>query len=555
MNVVALDLLPDGRTSIRPRDGKRRTPFLEAVRAAGGRHDRNLAVHVCERDQTPKLLAELDAREFRPSLSGALGQALSQHAKTARARRRAAGGLASAADRRVAGAGGTLYPFQRRGVAWLSQRERALLADQPGLGKTLQALMATPRGGSAVVVCPASVKGVWRSEAARWRPDLEVTVLKGRRSFRWPKPDELMVTNYEILPAPIHTPQGGLAVDPKLGNPPMGLALIADEAHALRVARTQRTRKFRALSRATLRAGGRVWLLTGTPMLAKPLELYNVLMAASLEGEAFGTWSNFCRLFHVSRGRWNELVFTDPHPDVPRLLSRVCLRRLRADVLPELPEKTEREIVVNNIDARTRSLCREAWDALQEAGVDLSQAASTVDLSNWGTVTKRIASARLALASAKIPALVEIAESYESAGEPLVVFSAQRAPIDVLAKREGWATITGDVAPGARTKIAAAFRDGEYRGLAVTIAAGGVGLTFSGGKAKAAHAVFNDLDYTPALNSQAADRLHRIGQTRGVLITRLVADHPLDAHVTRLLARKADLIERTVPTTVEGGIR
>ena len=151
-----------------------------------------------------------------------------------------------------------LYPFQREGVAWLCDEERqvGILADQMGLGKTIQALVAHRKGRGLVVVCPASLKGVWAREAEAWRDDLSVTILSGRGSFRWPEKDELIITNYEILPSAS-----------EFVTPPSGVGLVADEAHYLKSARSQRTKKFRTLSKVVEVAGGRVWLLTGTPLL------------------------------------------------------------------------------------------------------------------------------------------------------------------------------------------------------------------------------------------------------------------------------------------------
>lgn len=548
--IVRLDRLPDGRTAVRPEGHARWSYFIEALRAAGGKRDKRLAAHVCEYDQTPRLIDELVQRNFEVRASAELEEALGTLEEVVRRRKHGAGGLAAALKRRVEDAGGKLYPFQQRGVAWLAQRNRALLADEMGVGKTVQALMAMPKGTGAVVVCPAVVKGVWRDEAARWRPDFDVTVLKGRGSFRWPRLGEVIVINYALLPAAVKAGRG-FTIDPDLGHPPLGCTIIADEAHKVKTAKSQRTRNFKAMSRAALKAGGNVWLLTGTPMLGNPLELYNVLRAADLEVEAFGPWNEFCRLFDMRRGgyRGKQLLPGTPAPEVPKLLSRVCMRRTREQVLPELPEKIVRTVTVDCIDSRTRKVCDEVIATLRAAGVDLTESALDVDLSDRQEVMKCIAAARSALAAAKVPALQEWVETYEANREPLVVFSAHRAPIDLLAKREGWVTITGEVDPESRADIARDFREGKYKGLAATISAAGVGLTLCGGPAKAGHAVFVDLDWTPALNAQAADRLHRMGQTRGVLITHLVADHILDQHLTDLLLRKERLIAATMPTT------
>jgi hypothetical protein len=123
-----------------------------------------------------------------------------------------------------------------------------------------------------------------------------------------------------------------------------------------------------------------------------------------------------------------------------------------------------------------------------------------------------------------------------------VVFSAHRACVDVLETREGWATITGDTPPARRTEIENDFQTGKFIGLACTIKAGGVAITLT----RASQAIFVDLEWTPALNSQAEDRICRIGQSRGCVITRMVADHPLDQRLTDILSRKRQIVESSV---------
>jgi SNF2 family DNA or RNA helicase len=147
-----------------------------------------------------------------------------------------------------------------------------------------------------------------------------------------------------------------------------------------------------------------------------------------------------------------------------------------------------------------------------------------------------------ALAIAKIPAMLRMVEDFEEQEEPLVVFSAHRAPIDELEKRKGWGVITGDTSPEERSRLEARFQAGDLLGIGCTIRAGGVSITLT----RACNALFVDREWTPALNSQAEDRTYRIGQDRPVLITTLVADHPLDLRVTELTTDKQVLIDASV---------
>lgn len=436
----------------------------------------------------------------------------------------------------------SLFPFQREGIKWLISRYGALLADQMGLGKTIQAAIAIPYPSPVLIVCPAIAKGVWKRELERWRPDLRIITLSGRGTFVWPKSGQAVITNYDILPDLTENDDSEdleenvpLWVD---RDAPENSILVADEAHYLVNLRSQRTIKFRKISDIVQKKSGRVWLLTATPLLNKPPELWNVFQAAGIAQEAFGSWKQFVNLFNGKSSDFGGTIWGLPTEEVSDRIRRVALRRERSEVLADLPEKSWREIEVD-IDASTRLLCDEVLGELRKAGIDLDNAASLVRITRANVPEfSSMSKVRSALATSKIPAMLSLIEEYEQQEEPIVVFSAHRAPIDSLSSREGWAVITGDTSPENRSIIESNFQAGKLKGVAATIQAGGVAITLT----KAAHAIFVDLLFTPALNDQAEDRLVRIGQTRGVLITNLVAKHSLDRRVYEILHGKRNII-------------
>jgi len=479
------------RTSVAPRPLALR--LIERLRTAG------FAVTV-----DPGLAADLDAAQaaVRSEVAAADERAL-------------------AIDASLKTRGLALYPFQRVGVKWLASREAGLLSDEMGLGKTIQALAALPATSGVVVVAPAVAKGVWAREAKKWRPDLQVSILKGRGSFRWPTAGEIVVTNYDILPETAEVPS-------------VGTVLISDECHALKSSKAQRTARFRALSAAVRKNSGKVWLLTATPLLNRPPELWSVFQAAGIATEAFGSWPKFVEDFNGRKGKWGGYEWGRPRQSAVEGIQRVSLRRMREDVLPDLPTKTYSDLEVNGIDAKTRKMCDELWSMVGKAEASLAVLS--------GGAFEQISACRAALATTKIPSMLELVEQFEESEEPIVVFSAHRAPIDTLASREGWAVITGDTPPDERTRIEDRFQRGELKGVGATIKAGGVAITLT----RAHCALFVDQEWTPALNEQAEDRICRIGQTRGVQITRLVASHPLDARIAHLLGEKWELIAGSV---------
>lgn len=437
-----------------------------------------------------------------------------------------------------------LYHFQIAGVEFLASGANRLLADDQGTGKTIQALCALPREGElppVLVILPNVVKFNWLAEAAKWAPMYARTALEGRKGFRWPKPGEIVAINYDILPAEAEAP-GRKTKDPEkalaahvkfIAGAPRGLVVVIDEAHNCRNA-SKRTRRVRGI----VNAASRAWGLTGTPLLNHPDQLWRVMQSLDLAGACFGSWNNFCRLFHATRNRWGGYEWGMPMPEVPERLRRAMLRRTKAEVLPDLPPKRYQVLEINGIGEALRAELDRLWEEWGEV-VESEEALPPFE---------RFSEIRQKLAAARTPAVLEWVEPYEDAGEPLVVFSAHRAPIDVLGIRVGWATIAGDTPAEKRTEIVKRFQAGELKGVACTIQAAGVGLTMT----RACTALFVDLDWTPALNIQAQDRLHRIGQTaQSVLYVRMVSSHPLDLHIQNLISKKMGLIEASIERLVK----
>jgi hypothetical protein len=441
----------------------------------------------------------------------------------------------------------TLYDFQLAGIEFLARRTRAILADDMGLGKTLQALMAVDPTMGALVVCPSAVKYSWSDEVKKWRPDLTPVVLEGRESFRWPKPGEVVITNFEILPKwlmPVTIAKGRDGKEIKgaqipnipsfRGMNPKNVVCIIDEAHRGKNYRTQVHKKIKELGTLC----GKIWFLTGTPLMSRPTDLYGVLQSGHMDRDVFGGWKGFTRCFSASRsGYGGSWQFGSPLPEVPERMRRVMLRRMKEEVLPDLPSTIWKDVVVDGLGVRLRGQLDKLWDKIG-AGVEAGELPSFEMLSK----------VRAKLAESRIPAMLDMVEDFEDAGTPLVVFSAYKAPINKLGERDGWRIITGDVSAQERQEIVREFQAGNLKGVALTIAAGGVGLTLT----HASNVLFVDLDWTPALNAQATDRVRRIGQTAGsVQVIRMMSDHAVDRRVHELLAEKMELIQKAIEAEIK----
>lgn len=495
-----------------------------------------------------------------------------------------------------------MAPYQKIGACWMAIRTGALLADDQGVGKTLQCIAALPARARTVVVCPLSVKGEWVKEVAKWRPHLKVTTMSGRGSFRWPNEGEIAVYNYQILPSP-HSdgcdgklPPGpcqgchaklvfeggrtrtaieghmplctGKESDDKrlpcpgcashLRNAPEGVVVVGDEAQNVKNPKSQMTQAFRAVASAARANQGKTWLLSGTPIENKPQELWAVYSAAGIAQEAFGTYERFAGLFNATRKsvRHNGpvvYVFGTPtleqQPELVERMQRVSLRRTRPEVLPDLPGKMHKQIEVE-IDARVLA---KANKLMAEAGGLERIAAAFEKLANDDEPEfKNMSSLRQALSVAKIPAMLERVKEVEAEGEPLVVFSWFRAPLDALDKRKGWMSISGDTPQNKRVEAIDLFQAGKLKGLACMIQAAGTGITLH----RSNRMLFVDRAWTNSKNAQAEDRCVRLGQHRGTIIDVLVANHALDRRVTEVLLEKQALFDSSVQAarTDEGAV-
>lgn len=419
---------------------------------------------------------------------------------------------------------------------------------------TIQALVALPNNPRVLLICPASLKYNWRDEAAKWRPDLRVTVLSGRESFKVPERGEIVAINFDILPSFLKPKQKkdeeGRLVFSTSGKPVMeykipeelqkdfaDVHIIIDEAQRVKNYKTQRAQKVTAL---TMAAGGD-WMLTGTPVENNPPELFGVLEVGRMARTVFGNYQIFFRLFNGQKNRWGGTEWGEPSPEVPERLRRVMLRRLKKEVLKDLPPKRYQYITVNDVG---EALSEEMDEALKDWDNNYEE--------DYLPSFEQFSAVLNKLAEARIPAMLEIVESYEESETPLVVFSAHKAPLHALAKRDGWEIITGDTRATDRHAIVSAFQSGALKGVGVSIAAGGVGLTLT----RASDELFVDRLWNPSANIQAEDRCHRIGATgERILIKLLTSNHPLDKRINMLLDKKQRLIEKTMDALVKPKLR
>lgn len=427
----------------------------------------------------------------------------------------------------------TLYPYQKVGIEWLNRRERGILADDMGLGKTLEALFSITPGDRVMVVCPASLKYNWEAECKKWRPDLNPRVVNAQdHRLPVPRENDVVILNYDILPDWLLKEE---ADRPAGAAKLQDITLIGDEVHFLTNYKTQRSRKMLAMTGYAKK----VLYLTGTLLTKDPKSLWAILKSAGVAEQAFRSWGNYCKLFNArKKSRWGGIEWGEPSPKVPEMLRRVMLRRTREEVLPDLPKKTYTDIIVNGLLISLRNELDAIWTEQQDY----------LEVEDCLPPFEEFSETRAKLAAAKIPALEELVEQHEEAGIPLVVACDHIAPVDAIGNRPGWAIIKGGVDHQERHRIVEAFQNGTLKGVAMTIKAGGVGITLT----NAWKMIMVDLNWTPANNVQCEDRICRIGQTSKTCeIVRLIVDHPLEKHIHKIVDKKTQMTLKAVENLVK----
>jgi len=421
-----------------------------------------------------------------------------------------------------------LYPFQEEGREFLAARRTALLADQMGLGKTAQAITAARQIGAEKigVICPASVRAQWEQQFSKWWPAGDFYLgVQSYDSAREAEPSA--IPRYDVLVLDEAHYLKNPTVEPE-----------KDEDNSL----TGRTVAATGRVRAVYGKGGwahhadRIWALTGTPAPNNVSELWTHLY---ILGRTKLGYEEFVRRFcKTVVGDWGPRIVGARNVEELRgLLDGFMLRRFKDDVLPDLPPIRWDTVTLDGRD--DISLPNDLAAELEHHVAEDTNPLSGVRLEPEG----HIATARRELGIKKIKPAAELIRDEIAGGlDKLVVFAYHRDVIWGLTEALGSFGIGavsyhGGHSDTERARTVECFMNEPACQVAVVqYDAGGTGLD---GLQVAANALFVEWSWTPATNVQAAMRLHRIGQNRGVLIRFAEMNAPLDQAITRVAARKA----------------
>ncbi len=485
-----------------------------------------------------------------------------------------------------------LFPHQRAGVKFLATAKRALLADEPGLGKTAQAIRALKQlqdSGTpvfpALIVCPNTLKKNWKREFDKWWPGLDIQIIKGsatQRRKQFGEPAQIFIINWESLRGHSRlAPYGSVALarctecgghDDKVTENRCEVhkrelnqidfkAVVADEIHRSKEPKSKGTR---ALWAATGDADIR-YALTGTPIANNVLDLWSILHWISPEEWPSKTrWID--RMVNTMINAFGGMMVLGikPHmePEFYAALNPRMRRMLKAKVLPWLPEMMfeRRDVEMSTKQKKAYDQMRDMMIAELEGGEALtapSVLTQTIRLLQFASSYAEIAAneetgeikAVLADPSCKVDALMDDIKSGDFGNDSVAVCAVSRQLIYLLSaaltkEKIEHGLITGAQNEDERQQAVDDFQAGKIKWILFTAQAGGVGITLTAAR----RLIMLQRPWSLVDHRQALDRVHRIGSEihDSIIVTDYVTEGTIEERVIQVIETMADNFEQIV---------
>lgn len=451
---------------------------------------------------------------------------------------------------------GVLRPYQVEGFQWLSLLATSgfagILADEMGLGKTLQiiAWLVSQREiirttHPVLIVCPASVVYNWLAEIQRFAPDLAVQALAGtkaERSIVRKENADIYVISYDSA-----------RLDIEDLRQHSWFALILDEAHYIK---NQSAKTTQALKR--LQATHK-FALTGTPMENRPSELYSLF--SFLMPGYLGSYMSFRERFELDILGGNDETIQRLHA----LVSPFILRRLKSDVLTELPDKLESVIRTPLTTEQRKLYDAEEQHIRTELALQIAESKQRRHQNNAGArnhsveILAELTKLRqiccdpgllyenYAGGAAKVDAIMDIIASAQDSGEKVLLFSQFTSFLSVIETRLmkehiSYFILTGATPKARRLELCNAFNSNATPVFLISLKAGGVGLNLTG----ASVVIHADPWWNASAQNQATDRAHRIGQERAVTVYKVIATGTIEERIVKLQEKKLSLADSLI---------
>lgn len=452
-----------------------------------------------------------------------------------------------------------MYAFQRESITFgISKYGRLLIGDEMGVGKTIQALGLCGVYSDEwpfLVIAPSSLRFNWKKEATAWlrfflKDDIDPLQIVWKKSDGISKLARGVIISYDLAK------MMGDEIEERQFR-----VIVCDEAHYLKSVESVRTSKLIPI----LQKAKRLVLLTGTPALARPIELYPLLSAIRPDAFPFHDIKEYglryCAPEFNRHSKRLEYKGCDNAEELNFVLSHLMIRRLKRDVLAELPSKIRQVYDIKGSASEVKEIKDMMKKIEKETGKDLNQILEqriTGEIGQGGSkgaggggdsfanmlsVTSKIYEIT---ARAKIAGVTEFLRDLSESNIKIIIFAHHVCMIDALEefakeelakKKKKYIKIDGRTQPNLRGQLAEQFQNDPhcyYAILSITAASTGFTLT------KASTVVFAELNWTPANLEQAEARAHRIGQESCVTVYYLLAKDTIDQSMFELIKKKSD---------------
>lgn len=433
------------------------------------------------------------------------------------------------------------FPYQLTGIEFLASRKCAALLDEPGLGKTAQAIEALGRVGAkrTLLIVPLIVIANWERELEMWAPWASTQRLRNGRNTIDPDVSIVLCPHSLIAREPILEQLRAEQWD----------VTVVDEAHYFKNPKAARSQALYARATGIAPHTDRLWLLTGTLLPNNASEVWTHLTQLAPERITYNNrmmqyWQFQQRYCEYEETRFGKRIIGNRNVEELRdILSSCTLGRRKADVLPDLPPSRSVQVP---LPAPTRKQLKPMEDLLdrvsEETGRNVRQLGGA-DLLQAVRDSSEFSTYRRLSGEIKTEAAIEwLTGELESGLEKVVVFAHHIGIIQQITAAlasYGAQAITGDVSADGRQRIVDQFQtDPECRVVIGQLTAASTGITLTA----ASDVVFVEADWTPGTNKQASDRVHRVGQDKPVLCRYLTMEGSVDELVTAAIMRKMAMI-------------
>ena len=440
-----------------------------------------------------------------------------------------------------------MFPYQKNGVAYALNKKRVIVGDQPGLGKTGQAI-ATMMGAGAkciLVICPATIRENWKREWKIWT-DKNALIMSDRIKNTWVQfykvgMTNVFICNYESLKK-YFVEKINVFHDDKGNKKPLRLnhivfkdtidlfdAIIIDEVHRCKDGRTQQSKFVMGIAKK------KEWVLalTGTPVVNKPKDLVPQLHIIN-KLDVFGGYKGFVDRYCQGSNEASNLK------ELNYLMHKHCFyRREKTEVLKDLPDKM-RSIV--RCDISNRMEYKKAEDHFREYLEANGYTGGEIEKSLRAEVLVQMMLLKKISARGKINEVIEHIQEVVDAGEKIVVFAWHKEIVLELKKAVPDAvTIVGDNSMDERQRAVDSFqKNPKVQVILCNIKSGGVGITLTA----SSRVAFVELPWHPADCEQCEDRCHRIGQKDSVQCTYFLGHETIDEYIYSIIEKKRSIVNQ-----------